>query len=442
MKPKTKLQRKIVRLSKKVDSITEEEKAWANEALFDNYFVECRNRYNCLECGHKWNPENAELSKHVLPTTCPSCEKRNLNHVNNWDTDKEVAEYWAIVDVIEGFQVVRMFMAYKYMKRKQPAQYHHAEVMQHWIREDGKMTSLTLRTNTMGTWQAYDSWSLGGDLEVRTKSRNHQLRCNLAPFKIRKGRKTLSIIRRNGYKGYFKGEAPHQFFSAILKYPKAETLLKADQIALFKRCVGYSDYGREKIDRYWKSICIAMRNDYIVEDTSDWFDYLGFLDKLDEDLHNPENVCPQDFEQEHNRLSEKIGKIREKEREEKRRKRMLKDQTDYVESKSPFFDLEFKAKGIKVVPLKSVREFIEEGDKLHHCINSSRYYGKEQSLILSARIDGEPVETVEVSLEKMKVIQARGLQNQPSEHHDTIINAVQKNMDKIAEINSQRKEAA
>ena len=129
MKPKTKLQKKVVRLSRKVDPVSEEDKQWANDILFDNYFVECRNRYNCLECGHKWNPNNAELSKYVLPSTCPECDKSNLNHVDHWETDKSVYEYWAIIDVIEGFQVVRMFFTEKYMKRKQPAEYIHNEVM-------------------------------------------------------------------------------------------------------------------------------------------------------------------------------------------------------------------------------------------------------------------------------------------------------------------------
>ena len=148
------------------------------------------------------------------------------------------------------------------------------------------------------------------------------IRCGIKPYKIRPGRETLEVIRRNGYDGYFKDEAPHYFFSAILKHQKAETLLKAGQISLFKKYCGLDEDTHEDIERYWDSICIAMRNDYIIDHGSDYLDYLGFLDELDKDLHNPHYVCPEDFKEAHDRYNEKINRIREREREEKRRKKM------------------------------------------------------------------------------------------------------------------------
>lgn len=442
MKPKTKLQKKVVKLSAKVPEVSEKDKQWANEALFDGYYVRVRNRDYCLECGHKWEPgEEAELSYAAIAPDCPSCGAGNLESIHDWSVDKSVYEYWAIIDVVEGFQLVRMFFVEKYLKRKQPAQYWHREVMQHWIREDGKLTTLSMLAGGMGTYNYYDSWSSGSDLEPRTNSRNHRLRQSIIPYKIRPGRNTLPIIRRNGYNGYFKDQAPHQFFSAILKHPKAETLLKAGQISLFKKCVGEEGM-HEDIETYWDSICIAMRNDYLVEDAGDWLDYLGFLDELDKDLHNPHYVCPEKFKEEHDRYYEKIREIREKEREEERRQKMLEDQAKYVESKGMFFDLEIEAGEFTIRPLKSIQEFIEEGKKLHHCIDASRYYRRETSLILSARIDGEPVETIEVDLEELKVAQARGLQNKATEHHETIVNAVEDNMRKIASIVSKHNVAA
>jgi hypothetical protein len=49
-------------------------------------------------------------------------------------------------------------------------------------------------------------------------------------------------------------------------------------------------------------------------------------------------------------------------------------------------------------------------------------------LILSARIDNEPIETIEVSLSQMKIIQARGRSNGTTEHHDKIVNLVKSNL--------------
>ena len=74
---------------------------------------------------------------------------------------------------------------------------------------------------------------------------------------------------------------------------------------------------------------------------------------------------------------------------------------------------------------------MEEGKALHHCLFTNEYYLKEQSLILSARIEGKRIETIEVSLETMKIIQCRGLQNKNTEYHDSIIDLVHRNIKQI-----------
>lgn len=67
----------------------------------------------------------------------------------------------------------------------------------------------------------------------------------------------------------------------------------------------------------------------------------------------------------------------------------------------------------------------------HHCV--SGYALKEDSLIFSAQIRGKRIETVEVSLKQLKVVQCRGLQNKNTEYHDRIISLVNKNMHLIKE---------
>ena len=54
-------------------------------------------------------------------------------------------------------------------------------------------------------------------------------------------------------------------------------------------------------------------------------------------------------------------------------------------------------------------------------------------MVLSARIDGERIETVELSLETFKVLQSRGICNGNSPYHDAIINLVQKNVGLVME---------
>ena len=45
---------------------------------------------------------------------------------------------------------------------------------------------------------------------------------------------------------------------------------------------------------------------------------------------------------------------------------------------------------------------------MQHCVFTNEYYLKADSLILSATIDGKRIETIEVSLKRMEVVQSRG----------------------------------
>ena len=81
--------------------------------------------------------------------------------------------------------------------------------------------------------------------------------------------------------------------------------------------------------------------------------------------------------------------------------------------------------------LESVQEYIEEGQVLHHCVFVNEYLLKEKSLILSASITGKRIETIELSLKTMEVLQCRGLMNQNTEYHERIIELVHQNMKQI-----------
>ncbi len=65
---------------------------------------------------------------------------------------------------------------------------------------------------------------------------------------------------------------------------------------------------------------------------------------------------------------------------------------------------------------------------LHHCLFANNYHLKPNTLVLSARIDDTPIETIEISLEKFKVLQSRGKYNSETEYHKRILKLVNKNM--------------
>ncbi|KGN71777.1 hypothetical protein JT26_00450 [Porphyromonas sp. COT-108 OH1349] len=118
---------------------------------------------------------------------------------------------------------------------------------------------------------------------------------------------------------------------------------------------------------------------------------------------------------------------RDKEAEAQRRQKAIENEERFQALKAPFFGIAFTDGTIEVRVLESVAEYMEEGKALHHCVFTNEYYLKEQSLILSASIEGKRIETIEVSLETIKVIQCRGLQNKNTEYHDRIIDLVNAN---------------
>ena len=105
----------------------------------------------------------------------------------------------------------------------------------------------------------------------------------------------------------------------------------------------------------------------------------------------------------------------------------MEDEERFKELKSKFFGIRFTDGAIQVHVLESVQEHLEEGVSMHHCVFDNAYYLKENSLILSATIEGKRIETIEVNLDTLKVVQSRGVCNQNTEYHDQIVNLVNAN---------------
>ena len=75
--------------------------------------------------------------------------------------------------------------------------------------------------------------------------------------------------------------------------------------------------------------------------------------------------------------------------------------------------------------LKSVDEFIKEGEAMHNCVFACGYYNRKNSLIFSVRDkEGKRVETVEFDLVSGKVIQAYGCCNKISKKHKEVLRLV------------------
>ena len=82
--------------------------------------------------------------------------------------------------------------------------------------------------------------------------------------------------------------------------------------------------------------------------------------------------------------------------------------------------------------MESVTQFYQEGKVMHHCVYQNGYYRRPECLILSAKdTAGKRLETIEVNLKTLDIVQSRAVCNGVSEYHDQIVKLVKKNMNLI-----------
>lgn len=424
MKPKTKLQKQVVELSAQLPKITEKQAEWAYKKCFYNYATRLRKNLYCLECGHSWKDDSPQWHNEIMDCFCPKCESelKMVNHNGNF----RKTEYFSVLTTKGNFQIQRVIIVHKDMKKKIPAKTCFIEVIQHWIGTDGKKTTLSLACSGMSMY--FDQWIYGSGLQTRANSNNSHYRDNINVSTVFPERKILPIIKRNGFKGSFYDIPIHKLFSMLIKDPLAENFLKTKQISLLK----YYSQAKGQISATWLTpIKICIRNNYIIKDISTWMDYVQLLIFFNKDLRNAKYVCPNDLKLAHDRLVAKKRVIQRREKLEQMKQEIEDAQVQYIAQKKMFFGLEFVSKNITVKVIENVLDFMDEGDELNHCVFTNEYYKKPDSLVLSARIENKPIETVEISLTDLKIIQARGKGNKVTKHHKEIVNIVNSNMHRI-----------
>lgn len=429
MRATTKLQVQVVELSSRLPKITQKQSEWAYQNCLEHRAYSIKSRVLCLDCGETFAPELVSRKKAV----CPHCSTKVQVKELRYTTDKQT-NYFAITAIVDEFQVVRNFELIAQYKKGNPAKYHLHEILQYWIRPDGKITMFGKSHNS--SW-CMDSWS--GTMEIRHEGKGYggnkydvYARLYHPDSKIKKEYSKYGIDRN------LSGISFLNAIETLEKNTKAETLLKAKQYSLLGYCSGSNT---SNISRYWNSIKICLRNKYKVIDTSMYFDYLDLLSYFKKDLRNAKYVCPINLKAEHDRLMNKkreIIRLQEIERErikiEKRQENLENAIVQYIARNQKFFNLEFKKGNITINVLQSVEEFKQEGDELKHCVYTNEYYLKEQSLILSAKVNGKRAETIEVLIPDIKIEQSRGLDNKSTEYHNKIIDLLNKNLNQIRNI--------
>ena len=416
MKPRNKFEQAVLAQSKYLRPITKAQRQWAFRECIEHYAYRLpKGNTTCMDCGHSW--QMIEATEHC---TCPQCGA-GLEVITTRARKLKQRQYFTVLTSSGGYQVLRMYLLIAGMEKGYQATSSVMEIGQYWWDERGRQAIVAIQ-RTMGHY--IDSFAYYSPMAIRRDNEAYRFvaRCPLCP-KV----KLSDTLTRNGFEGKCYGIAPTSLIPALLTDSRAETLLKAG-------CNEHLRYFLSRartIDEYWPAYKITLRRGYDITDIALWCDYVDILRRLGKDTHNAHYVCPEDLQAAHDTAQRKLQAQREKEAEAQRRQKAMENEERFQALKAPFFGIAFTDGTIQVRVLESVQEYIEEGQALHHCVFTNEYHLKEKSLILSARIEGKRVETIEVSLETMQVIQCRGLQNKNTEYHEHIIELVHQNIQQI-----------
>ena len=416
MKPRNKFEQAVLAQSKHLRPITKAQRQWAFRECIDHYAYRLpKGKTTCMDCGHSW-----QMIEPTERCTCPQCGA-DLEVITTRARKLKQRQYFTVLTTSGGYQVLRMYLLIAGMEKGYQASSSVMEIGQYWWDERGRQSIVAVQ-RTMGHY--IDSFAYYSPMAIRRDNEAYHFvaRCPLCP-KV----KLSDTLKRNGFEGKCYGIAPTSLIPALLTDSRAETLLKAGR----NEHLAYFLSRPRNWDAYWPAYKITLRRSYDITDIALWCDYVDMLRRLGKDAHNAHFVCPEDLLQAHDTAQRKLQAQREKEAEAQRRQKAIENEERFQALKAPFFGIAFTDGIIQVRVLESVQEYIEEGQALHHCVFTNEYHLKEKSLILSASIDGKPIETIEVSLETMEVLQCRGLMNQNTEYHERIIELVHQNMKQI-----------
>lgn len=425
MKPKTKIQIAVSRAAKLLPGLSKEQIQYACDDFFIKKAYCTKNAGFCLECG-----EDIDVSQIVRKrVTCENCGEKLRIVQTRKRKDFDGNYYFAVAQLMHydnyDFQVVRVFQFIKFFRKgfKHDLRIH--EVTQNWYEASGKHVIYSCLINGFN-----GSYCLG-EMEIRNYgnrgwyTKNYDITPDLYCFKSQ-----------------FRPEYLQKGISHKLRYmtlngainkvveSKAETLMKAGYYEIL------ANWNYASIYNFWPALKICMRNKYKIKDPSIYLDLLKALQYLNKDIHNSHFVCPKNMRAAHDFYIDKVDKIKYGKELANHLKKADKENPKFIKQKSNFFGLELQKGRIKISPLRSVYEFLNEGEVLKHCVFKGEYYNRKDSLILSARINNKPVETIEISLRDYKISQAYGYKNKPSKHHNQIVSLVDNNMDKIRKIAS------
>lgn len=433
MKARTNAQREVVELSSTLPPLSERDVQDARKAYARIYVGRISAWCSC--CGQDWDSDLWEKRRR-LTDGCPHCGARGPVVYSPRKRINEEKFYVSFVRRCGEWQVIRTALCERRTERQSlltegENMWFMGEVFQLWIKP-GTANVIIGRT-TYGNCFYCDIWKWGSPWEIRNVSNRYTIEGEVC------GKVEIAgVVRRNGMKAIRKDCSLSSQLWEMMHEPKAEILAKAKQWELFRyMCRG----NKAKVEEWWDTIRIASRHGYIIKDASIWFDMLEALSNCGKDVRNPHYICPADLMQAHDEAVMRDNRRRDRmvaDRATRERgayvKKVLKnpkEQEKYQERVGKWLGVIIREKDIVIRPLQDIKAFYEEGQAMCHCVFTNGYYRNPNTLILSARLKGVRLETIEVNTKTWQIVQCRGRHNQNSKYHDRIVRLMNKNMNKL-----------
>lgn len=385
MKPRNKIQREVVAISAKIPPITDKQKQWGI-------------------------------------THCYTAKERTY--------EKTMYRYFVISSRVKDWQVCRFFQI-----RKQRQLYEVIEPVRLWFSADGHMEIEAMNRFCMSGM--LDIWLVGSDLSLKPVPALYKDYTQMLSISASKITSALPILKRNGLKGSFHNMQPRDVIEGLLKNNMFETLWKCKQYSLLHALAYNWDRDYNDADKM-AAVKIVLRHGYKVTDGRIWLDMIDMLQRAQKDIRNPKFVCPYDLEKAHDEAMNMYHKYEERQRKIAERNKLLEDKKAakmYSIARKCFMGLKLTDGTIVIQVLPTVNAVMKEGEAMHHCVFAAGYYKRLDSLLLTAKVNGERAETIEVDLKRYKLVQSRGVCNQNSKYHDKIVNLVNENMNIIRKFN-------
>ena len=341
--------------------------------------------------------------------------------------------YFTVHSNMREFMVRRLYRVYKFTD-KSTSHFFFVEIIREF--NDGEKKTYFAKHRQMGGY--YDCFTYSSDIELRGVYTNYAGYDITDLFSL-----SMDSVSEDNSCNRVKCVSldPKELARIICNNPVAETMYKQNN-PMFGHLM-YRTYLKETCRAY----TIAKRHGFVFneETTSLWLDMVYAIIVCKYDWHNPFYIAPADLRATHDRF---INMMIRKQQENRLTREYLKVQRElernktineqYIKRRKRFYDMVLTDGLIECRVLRDVEAFREEGMAMEHCVFKCRYFEKPYSLILSARINDQRVETIEVDLTNYTIKQCYGKHDQFTMHHKRIVDLVTSQMDTIKAYNRNR----